>query len=269
MTYDFPAEEKKSGSKCLLYCILFVVISNLFITGFLAYGLYVVSTQGETEAKRISNEIIAERLQAFREYLAVPEHREALGKELATIIKDVTREVAPDITKAFSSEVATTLIPYDVFSIAEYLINYNFTEIAQLLAGTLQSASTSFMKIPRYQDGAQVVSAIAAVVDIVASVEPLSSSTAAPSTTEFSLLGQTLLRLPETLQNSLTQSSWAGAARDCATLANRLYFTDFTGTYNSAYGPIDFNYNEGLKPVFSNMYDICLTLASSPEVSTS
>jgi len=270
MTYGFPSEEKKSGCKnCLLYAILFVVISNLFISGFLAYGLYVVSTQGESEAKRISNEIVADRLQALREYLSVPEHRQQLGKELSSIIKDVTHEVAPDITKVFSSEVANALIPYDVFSIAEYLLNYNFNPIAELLAGSLHSASQSFMKIPRYQDGAEVVSAIAAVVDIVAGVQPLSDSTDPPSTTEYSLLGQTLLRLPETVTNSLTQSSWTGAARDCATLANRLYFTDFTGSYDSVYGPMEFNLNEGVKPVFSNIYDICLTLANSPAVESS
>merc|ERR1711879_374013 len=165
------------------------------------------------------------------------------------------------------SQVASNLVPYDVFSIVDYLLNYNFAPTASLLADTLHSASQSFMKIPKYQDGAQVVDAIASVIDIVATVQPLSTSTAPANSTEYSLLGQTVLRLPTTIQNSLTQEVWIQAAEDCATLANRLYFTEFVGTYNTPQGPVNYNFNEQIKPVFSNAYDICLALASSPPIS--
>jgi hypothetical protein len=265
MAYGFEVEEKKS-SRCLLWVILFVLLCNLVITGFLSYGLYVVATQGESEAKRISNDIVIEQFQAFRNFISNRENRTRLVKELSVIINDIAVGVAPNVTKTFTAEAAANLVPYDVFSIADYLLNYNFGPTAELLGATLHSASQSFMKIPKYQDGAQVVSAIASVVDIVATVEPLSDSTDPPATNEYSLLGQTILRLPVTIQNSLTQEVWSQAAEDCATLANRLYFTEFTGSYNTPYGPVDYNFNEQIKPVFSNIYDICLALASSPSV---
>jgi len=269
MTYGVGAYEEKNNNRCLLYVILLAVIGNLLITGFLSYGLYVVATQGETHAKRISNEIIEERIQAFQTFLEVPENREFVVEETAKALSELARKVAPDVTKSFVQEAATNLVPYDVFSIADYLLTYNFQPTATLLANTLESVSMAFMKIPRYQEVGQALSAISAVVDIVSGVEPLSTSTAPPNTYDFSLLGQSILRLPVVLENSLTQSVWQQAANDCAILMNRLYFTDFTGTYNSIYGPTDFNFNSQVKPVFSNIYDVCLTLASAQPVSSS
>eukprot|EP00339_Tiarina_fusa_P015064 CAMPEP_0117009428 /NCGR_PEP_ID=MMETSP0472-20121206/8569_1 /TAXON_ID=693140 ORGANISM="Tiarina fusus, Strain LIS" /NCGR_SAMPLE_ID=MMETSP0472 /ASSEMBLY_ACC=CAM_ASM_000603 /LENGTH=227 /DNA_ID=CAMNT_0004711709 /DNA_START=139 /DNA_END=822 /DNA_ORIENTATION=- len=226
-----------------------------------------MATQGETHAKRISNEIISERLEAFRSFLAVDENRKEFVEEISVVASEFAHRIAPDVTKAFASEVAATMIPYDVFSIADYLLNYNFQPTAKLLGDSLHSISQTFMKIPRYQNGAQVVSAIAAVVDIVATVEPLSTSTEPASSDNYSLLGQTILNLPQVITNSLDQQVWQQAAADCAVLTNRLYFTDFVGSYNSPYGTVEFNYNAGVKPVFSNIYDICLALSVAPEVS--
>jgi len=264
MTYGYPEEKESKQSKCILYIILFVVLSNLVISLSLVYGLYLVSA--EEQAKRISNEIIVERMEAFRNYLDDPENRAAFTKEVSSFVNDIASHSAHDITKAFVSEAAASMVPYDVFSIADYLLNYDFTATTQLLGATMHSISTSFLAVERYEEVGQVLSAIASVVDIVSTVEPLSDSTAPPSSEEYSLLGQTILRLPATIQASLTEDVWKQTAMDCATIMNRLYFTDFIGTYNSPYGVESFNYNSAVKPVFSNIYDICLAIGSAPPV---
>jgi len=263
-----PDEKEPKQSKLLLYVILVVVITNLLVSCSLVYGLYLVASQGEQQAKRISNEIIVERMEAFRNYLQHPENRAAFTEEISEFVKEIAHHSAPDVTKAFVSQVAANMVPYDIFSIADYLLNYNFTGVSQLLGATLDSIATSFLAVPRYQDVGEALSAVASVVDIVSTVTPLSQSTAPPSSDEYSLLGQTILRLPQTIESSLTEDAWKQTAMDCATLMNRLYFTDFIGTYNSPYGVENYNYNDAVKPVFSNIYDVCLALGSAPPVSS-
>lgn len=265
-TYSFPEESSTPKSdRCILYLILAVVICNILITFMLGCGLYYVAANTETEAKRISGEILEEKIEAFRNYMDNEENREELISNLAKIFVGIAKHSAHDVTNHFKQEVANTMVPYDVFSIAEYLINYDFTTITQLMSESLHSISASFMNFPKYQDAATAFSATASVLDIVSGVQPLTTNTAAPTSNEYSLLGQALLRLPEVLTNSLSSGDWRDVAADCATLSNRFYFANFMGTYETAYGTESFNYNADIKPVFSNLYDVCVLLAASPE----
>jgi len=147
------------------------------------------------------------------------------------------------------------------------MLTYDFTGAADLFSATMDSASKGFMINPDYSYGAQYVSIISSVSDVISQVTPLSNNTNTPEGT--TLIGQTLYNLPMSFVNSLTEDVWKQTAEDCAILANRLYFTNFAGTYEGIYGTQDFDINDDIKPIFSQIYNICFTLASSPPISTS
>merc|ERR1711963_696085 len=270
MSFGFNDEPtSKCNHKGLLYTLLGLVILNVVFTTFLSVGLIVVISRGEPEAKRISGEIIEENIRAFREFLDQDEHREELMAQITKFFTKLSERNSPIVIRHMTESVAESLIPGDVFSIAQYLLEYDFTNIAQLLSENLDVPSRSFMKIPQYQSVAEVVSIISSVAGIVADkVQPLSSDTTAPTEPLPSLFADLLIRLPMILQASLDQQSWKEASKDCAILSNRLYFTEFVGTYNTPYGKQGFNYNDSLKPVFSQINQICQILASSEPIST-
>jgi len=269
MSFGYSDEPtSKCNHKGLLYTLLGLVILNVVFTTFLSVGLIVVVTRGEPEAKRISGEIIEENIRAFREFLDRDEHREELMAEITKFFTKLSERNTPVLVNHMTQSVAESLIPGDAFSVIEYLLEYDFTNIAQLLSENLDVASRSFMKVPQYQYGAEVVSIISSVAGIVADkVEPLSSNNTAPTEPLPSLFADLLIRIPTILQASLDQQSWKDASKDCAILTNRLYFTEFVGTYNTPYGKETFNYNESLKPVFSQINQICQILAASEPIS--
>merc|ERR1712137_26989 len=252
----------------LLYTLLGLVILNVVFTTFLSVGLIVVLSRGEPEAKRITGEIIEENIRAFRQFLDQDEHREELMAQITKFFTKLSERNTPILVNHLAESVASSIIPGDVFSIAQYLLEYDFTNIAHLLSENLNVASRSFMKIPQYQSGAEVVSIMSSVAGIVADqVEPLSANTSGPTEPLPSLLADLLIRLPVIMEASLNEQSWKQASKDCAILTNRLYFTEFVGTYNTPYGQETFNYNESLKPVFAQINQICEILGASEQIS--
>merc|ERR1712137_956882 len=109
------------------------------------------------------------------------EHREELMAQITKFFTKLSERNTPILVNHLAESVASSIIPGDVFSIAQYLLEYDFTNIAHLLSENLNVASRSFMKIPQYQSGAEVVSIMSSVAGIVADVEPLSSNTSEPT----------------------------------------------------------------------------------------
>ena len=252
-----------SRSNFCLYFILGLVLLNVILISALAGVLFAVATRAEPEAKKFSREHLADVLLEFKNN----KENDALIEELSVALTEAIEEAAPGLTKDFVASTTNSLLPYDIFSVAEYILRYDFTDGVELFADTMDSASKSFLINPDFEQGGEVVSAIAAISRIVAEVEPLSTDTELPENYEdFSMLGQALLRAPTTFVNSLTESVWKKASFDCATLSNRLYFTDFSGTYETQQGETPFDFNENVRPVFSGIYQICATIASSPPV---
>jgi len=267
ITTDEPVS--KCNHKGLLYALLGMVVLNLALTTCLGVGLIVVVTRGEPEAKRISGEIIAENIRALREFLDNEDQHEELLSQISKLVIKTSERNAPDVIRHLTESVAATLVPGDVFTIAQYLLEYNFTEIATLLSENLDVASRSFMKVPQYQSGAQVVSIISSVAGIVAEkVKPLGDNTTTPTEPMPSLLAELLVRIPAIIQASLDEQSWKDAALDCTILSDRLYFTNFVGTYETPYGRQGFDYNSELRPIFSQINQICGILAASENITS-
>lgn len=261
MVHDILTPPAKKSHKCLYYSIFALVLINMVLSITLGAAMIFVYNNTEPTAKRVTSDYIMERLSEIR---ANPKNEDLIN-ELSRLSTDIMKDAAPGLTKEFMASLSSSIIPNDVFSIVDFILNYNFNYGAELFAATMDATSKSFMINPDYEYGAQYVSIISSVSDIVSNVEPLSNNTNIPEAT--TLLGQTLYNLPMVFVNSLTEEVWKDAATSCTILANRLYFTDFSGTYETPYGLTSYDVNENVKPVFSQIHDICFTLASSPPIS--
>jgi len=235
----------------------------MVLSSALAITMVYMYNNGEPDVKRVSNEFIIDRLNEIRDN---KEHDELI-KEISHHFTLIMNDAAPELSKKITAAVAAGVIPNDIFSIVDYMLTYDFTGAADLFSATMDSASKGFMINPDYSYGAQYVSIISSVSDVLSHVTPLSNNTATPEGT--TLFGQTLYNLPMAFVNSLTEDVWKQTAEDCATLANRLYFTNFAGTYEGIYGTQEFDVNDSVKPAFSQIYNVCMTLANSPPISTS
>ena len=232
----------------------------------LACGLIFILKNTESETKRVTGEVFEERIQAFHELLENENSREELFQEISKLWAETVSK-DKGIADEFKQAILAEALPYDIFELLDFFATYNFVPATELFANTMQSQAHSFMPFPDYEYGAQYVSAIASVADIVATVQPLTNNTDIPPIQDnYSLFGNSLLRLPEVITNSLSDELWRPSATDCAVLANRFYFTDFSGTYQSQYGTQYFDYNEDIRPVISYIYDVCSLISISPPI---
>lgn len=259
MDHDLP--------RSCLYFVLFLVLLNSMLSITLAVGFINLRANAEPETKKFSIEYLDQIIDNIRHN----EDKAIFVNEVGSAVKDVLMTGVPHAANAFVAGTANSLIPYDVFSIADFLVTYNFTEPATLFSQTMESASKSFMLNPDYAEGAEVISAIGAVSKIVSTIKPLSGNSGIPDATEYSLLGQSVLRLPNAFYQALENDDvWRRVAGDCAILSERLYFTNWEGTYQTPYGDTGyFNFNEGMREVLSEVHEVCQTLALSPALTPS
>jgi len=261
--YALDTSSSNKNSWAHIFLLAFVMV-NIVLTLYLLVSLNTMTVS----SKHIIKNVIRTEVQKMKADLNNPETRDRIISNAGDILADGVKKAGPAITSAVGKEIAEAFFPYDIFYIADLLLNYDFTDTVLLYGNTMESIARSFWTNPNYQDAAQVLQKISAVSNIVAGVEPLSSNTSLPYTEAKTVIGEWLLQIPASAYVTLYKDDvWRKVFEDCATLANRFYYTNFAGFYDvPGGGKKSFNYNSSIKPGINDIYQFCSLMANTDTV---